>query len=167
MNKVYLSLGSNEGSRLQWLQKAIMLIGERCGNIKKLSPIYETAAWGMTEQPDFLNMTLEVATTENPEELLTIVHTIESDLGRQREVKWGQRTLDIDILLFNNEIIRLPDLVIPHPYLQDRLFVLKPLSEIAPDYIHPVFHKSIAALLDDCSDNLSIKLINNIDVKLG
>lgn len=157
MNTVYLSLGSNEGDRMQWLQKALMLLGDLDGKIVKVSSVSETAAWGITDQPDFLNMAIEYETEETAAELLAGINDIESQLGRQRDVKWGPRTLDIDILLFNDEVINTPDLIIPHPYLQERLFTLMPLAELAPDYIHPILHKSISDLLAACSTDLIVK----------
>jgi 2-amino-4-hydroxy-6-hydroxymethyldihydropteridine diphosphokinase len=156
MNNTWLSLGSNEGDRLQWFQKAMDLLSSNCGSIVNRSSVYETAAWGLTTQPDFLNMVIEVQTNKTPSQLLTEIHNIETVLGRQRDVKWGQRTLDIDILLYNNDIIKLPGLTIPHPFMQDRRFTLTPLAEIAPAYIHPKFNKTILQLLDECPDKLEV-----------
>jgi 2-amino-4-hydroxy-6-hydroxymethyldihydropteridine diphosphokinase len=157
MNKVYLSLGSNEGNRQQWLERAIEAVELQCGKIMKRSAVYETAAWGIEDQPGFLNMVLEVSTTLTPPELLAAIQIIETELGRQRTVKWGQRTLDIDILLFNEEIIHDDYLSIPHPYMHERRFTLQPLSEIAPDLVHPVLKRTIDALLKDCPDPLEAR----------
>ena len=156
MNTVYLLLGSNEGQREEWLQTAIELLQEKCGDIIKRSAIYETAAWGLEEQPDFLNMALRLNTALSPVELLQQTQAIEHQLGRQREVKWGQRTLDIDILFYNDELTDIPGLKIPHPYIQERRFALVPLAEIAPGYSHPIFHKTITQLLDECNDPLEV-----------
>lgn len=156
MNRAYLSLGSNEGDRLQWLNKALDMLGEACGIIVKKSSVYETAAWGITEQAAFLNMAVLLHTPLTPTGLLESILQIETKLGRQRSVKWGPRTLDIDILLFNNEIINMPSLSVPHPFLQDRRFTLQPLAEIAPEYVHPMLHKTIAALLSECVDPLEV-----------
>src|SRR4051794_159862 len=98
MNKVYLSLGSNIGDRMLWLQKAMDAISETCGPIIKKSSVYETAAWGLNEQPDFLNMVVCLHTTKAPLDLLNAILAIEISLGRKREIKWGMRTIDIDIL---------------------------------------------------------------------
>lgn len=156
MKRVYLLLGSNEGDREQWLRDAITQVATNCGTIIRMSSMYSTAAWGLEDQPDFLNMALAIDTRLSPTNLLVIIQEIEKDLGRQRLVKWGQRTLDIDILFYGNEIINHSDLKVPHPSLQDRRFALVPLSEIAPDFIHPVVNKTITALLDECLDTLEV-----------
>lgn len=160
MNKVYLSLGSNEGDREQWLQRAIDAIGERCGTIAARSSVYETSAWGIEDQPGFLNMVLKVTSSLTPNEVLSEIQQIEMQLGRQRSVKWGQRTLDIDILLYDDEIIDDEDLVIPHPYLHQRRFTLEPLNEIAGGLVHPIWKKTISELLQECTDPLEAKRIS-------
>ncbi len=156
MNSVYLSLGSNEGNRLHWLTKALQMIKENCGEVIKTSNIYETKAWGLKEQSDFLNRAVLITTNLSPLDLLNALNKIETALGRIRTQKWGPRTLDIDILFYNSDIINLPQLIVPHPYVQERLFTLQPLNDIAPDFIHPVFHKTISELLADCKDDLEI-----------
>ena len=156
MNKAYLSLGSNEGNRMLWLEKAMDLIAAHCGTILKRSSVYETAAWGITTQPDFLNMVIYIETNKNPTELLDEILRTETTLGRHRTVKWGPRIIDIDILFFNNEVIELPNLIIPHPFLHERRFTLAPLAEIAPDYVHPKLHKTITELLAECPDKLEV-----------
>ncbi len=156
MDKAYLSLGSNIGNRQDWLQQAINQIGNKCGTILKASSIYETAAWGINEQPAFLNMVLSIQTNLAPIELLNEILEIEISLGRKREIKWGARTIDIDILFFNKTILSLPNLVIPHPYLQDRRFTLVPLVEIAPTFNHPILNKNITELLAICPDKLEV-----------
>ena len=156
MNKVYLSLGSNEGDRIKWLKKALGLLGIYVGKVAAQSGYYQTKAWGLTEQPDFLNMCVQVNTILPVTELLGAIQNIETKLGRQRTVKWGPRTLDIDILFYNDESIELPDLTVPHPHLQERRFVLLPLSEIAPDFVHPKLAKSITQLLKECNDELEV-----------
>lgn len=153
MNQVFLLLGSNEGDRIKWLKEALNRI-ELFSKIVRTSSIYETAAWGLQAQPDFLNIVIEISTVFSAEDLLSAIQQIEKDLGRQRLVKWGQRTLDIDILFYNNHVIATESLKVPHPYLQDRRFTLEPLNEIAETFVHPVFQKNIKMLLDDCKDNL-------------
>jgi len=161
LNTAYLSLGSNEGNREQWLQQAIGLIAQKCGDITAKSPIYETAAWGINAQPDFLNMVLCINTPLSPEQLIRTILGIETSLGRTRTVKWGPRTIDIDILFYNNEIIELPDLIIPHPFLHERRFILTPLADIAPGYLHPKLNKTISQLLADCPDDLNVHIYQN------
>ncbi len=156
MNLAYLSLGSNEGNRILWLETAIKLISEQCGTLVKRSSVYETKAWGIAEQPDFLNMVVSIETSKAPQALLAAILSIEEAMGRHRTVKWGPRIIDIDILLYNEEIVDSPDLVIPHPYMQERRFTLIPLVELAPDYVHPKLHKTIGQLLVECPDALEV-----------
>ncbi|MGN6567798.1 MAG: 2-amino-4-hydroxy-6-hydroxymethyldihydropteridine diphosphokinase [Flavipsychrobacter sp.] len=159
MNVVYLLLGSNEGDRFDWLEKGKAMIRESGNVIVSVSAIYETAAWGLEEQPDFLNQVIRINTTFNPTDLLKNIQQVENILGRQRTVKWGQRTLDIDILLYNDEVVDLPELHIPHPFLAKRRFTLAPLAEIAPDIIHPIDKKTMLELLNDCPDSLPVKKV--------
>ncbi|MDR3681733.1 MAG: 2-amino-4-hydroxy-6-hydroxymethyldihydropteridine diphosphokinase [Flavipsychrobacter sp.] len=156
MNKVYLLLGSNAGNREVLLQEAANQIADNCGKIVVESSTYQTAAWGMENQEAFLNKVLQINTQLQAEILLKNLQTIENNLGRQREVLWGPRTLDIDILFFNHEVISLPDLKVPHPFLQKRRFTLVPMAEIAPAMVHPVLHKTIAELLEECTDTLEV-----------
>lgn len=160
MYTTYLILGSNLGDRHKYLSDAADLIGKRLGIIQSRSSVYQTASWGRQDQPDFINQVVRLDTELSPEDLLRGVLKIELDLGRTRMQKWGSRTIDIDILLFEDQIIDLPELKIPHPFLHERRFCLQPLSEIAPDYIHPVYSKSISSLLDDLSDSLFVKKLS-------
>jgi 2-amino-4-hydroxy-6-hydroxymethyldihydropteridine diphosphokinase len=156
MNKAYLLIGGNMGDRESYLSKAKTAIEKECGKIIKQSAIYETEAWGMTEQSAFLNQALAVQTRLDPEELLYAILTIEEKLGRKREIKYGPRIIDIDILLFNNEIINIHNLRIPHPEMQNRRFALQCLNDIASKKNHPVFRKTIAQLLAECTDPLTV-----------
>jgi 2-amino-4-hydroxy-6-hydroxymethyldihydropteridine diphosphokinase len=157
MNTVYLLLGGNKGDKLQNLQQAIQLLKEQVGNITKCSDIYVTAAWGNTNQPDFYNQAVCLETTLPASNLLKQTISIEESLGRIRtEKKWEQRTMDIDILFYNDEIIDSPNLKIPHPYIQERKFVLIPMEQIAPDLLHPIFKKDVKTLLFDCNDILEV-----------
>jgi 2-amino-4-hydroxy-6-hydroxymethyldihydropteridine diphosphokinase len=160
MNTAFLLTGGNLGDRLANLSHAQEYIRERCGDIVAASNIYETAAWGRTDQPSFLNQALKLNTTLLPHRLLATVLDIERIIGRIRGERYGPRLMDIDILLYNAEIIDLPQLKIPHPQLPKRRFALTPLAEIAADFMHPVSGKSIAELLSACADNLPVTRIN-------
>jgi len=158
--KTYLLLGSNLGDRESYLNNALKLIAEKVGKIKSRSSTYETAAWGKTDQPGFLNIAVEVETSLTPLALLKTVLGIEESLGRVREEKWGARLIDIDIILYGSEIISIADqLQIPHPEMQNRKFVMEPLAEIAPDLIHPLLGKSVSEILASLTDNLSVSKI--------
>jgi 2-amino-4-hydroxy-6-hydroxymethyldihydropteridine diphosphokinase len=153
----YLLLGGNLGNREQYLEDALKLIEKRVGKIKAKSAIYETAAWGKTDQPGFLNLAVEVETTLKPLELLHVVLKIEEFLGRIREEKWGARVIDIDVILYGDQIVNMADeLQIPHPEMQNRKFVMEPLVEIAPNFIHPVFKQTILKIFTTLTDNLSV-----------
>jgi 2-amino-4-hydroxy-6-hydroxymethyldihydropteridine diphosphokinase len=159
MRTAYLLIGGNLGNREDNLQKATSLIIEQCGALTGCSSIYETAAWGIADQPSFLNQALEISTSLNARQLLRKILKIEKEMGRIRKEKLGPRIIDIDILLFENEIHDLRFLKIPHPEMQNRRFVLTPLAEIDPELMHPVLKKTIAQLLEECPDNLEVKKI--------
>ena len=161
MNKAYLLTGGNLGNRLNNLIDALKLIEQYCGKIVQRSAIYKTAAWGLTDQPDFYNQALEIQTELYPKQLMQTLLTIEGQMGRKREVKFGPRTIDIDILLFNDEIIQQSHLAIPHPRLHERKFALTPLAEIAPNIIHPVLNKTIQQLLSESTDTLDVHKIED------
>lgn len=149
MATVYIGIGSNLGKRRYNCEKAIKKIKEKGIVVKKISSMYETKPWGLKEQPLFINMVVEIETKINPEELLKMLKEIEVEMGRKETLRWGPRIIDLDILLYNNEIIDQEDLKIPHPFLHQRDFVLLPLSEIAPDLIHPVLKKTIKQLREE------------------
>lgn len=161
MSSIYLLLGGNQGNRADILAKARQLLAEQLGAIIASSPIYQTAAWGKTDQPDFLNQAIYIDTNYSPIEALTIINHIEYMLGRQRTEHWGQRTLDIDILLYDQEVIHSSRLVIPHPELENRRFALIPLSAIAAEQLHPVLGKNIGTLLQECPDKLEVILFED------
>jgi 2-amino-4-hydroxy-6-hydroxymethyldihydropteridine diphosphokinase len=160
MSEVYLLTGGNIGDRLDYLLKAKELLKKKCGSILQESSIYETAAWGKEDQKAFLNQVLKIETNLLPETLLKTILEIEEFLGRKREVKYGPRTIDIDILFFNDRIINLDGLKIPHPQIQNRSFVLVPLNDIAPGKTHPSLHKTVSQLLAECPDPLEVNKFN-------
>jgi 2-amino-4-hydroxy-6-hydroxymethyldihydropteridine diphosphokinase len=157
MNTAYLLIGGNMGNRLDVLRAAKASIEKTCGPVVQASSIYQTAAWGLEEQADFLNQVLRIETAMDAETLLKTVLQVEEALGRKREVRYGPRIIDIDILFFNQDIIQKQNLVVPHPQLQNRRFVLVPLAEIAPELPHPIFKKNILQLLAECPDTLAVQ----------
>ena len=156
MNNVYLLIGGNVGNRLQNLRHAVDQLSS-WGTVVQHSSIYETAAWGKTEQPSFLNQALEYQTDLAPQALIRTILQIEEEMGRRRTEKFGPRIIDIDILFFNSEIVQEPHLTIPHPEIQNRRFALVPMAEIAPQLIHPLMHKTIRQLLQECPDTLDAR----------
>lgn len=160
MKKAYLLIGGNIGDRLSYLKKAIWLIKEQCGNVIITSSIYETAAWGKTDQAAFLNQVLLIETDLKPASLLETILKIESSLDRKRTEKYDPRTIDIDILYYEGEVIETDQLTIPHPKISERRFVLTPLTEIEPELIDPVHEKTIQKLLDECQDTLEVKRLS-------
>lgn len=159
MNRVYILLGANLGDPLKQLESARKAIALRLGDIIDASGIYESEAWGVTDQPVFLNQVLLVASELTAEEILNEALQIEQDLGRVRLQKWGSRVIDIDLLYFNEEIINLENLQIPHPYIAERNFTLLPLVELSPQYIHPFLKKSNKDLLLESNDKLEVKRV--------
>jgi len=157
MNRSYLLIGGNEGDRIAQLTTARAHISAAAGRLKRTSALYETAPWGKSDQPWFLNQALELETTQDATSLLGLLLGIEEKMGRRRSEKYGARLIDIDILFFNDAIIRGPGLVIPHPEIQNRRFVLTPLDDIASDHIHPVLGRSVRELLLACTDQLEVK----------
>ena len=152
--------GGNMGDRMNYLLLAHAAIEEMVGTVANSSAVYETAAWGLEEQPSFFNQVLRVDTQLEAMDVLHTVLRIEGNLGRKRALKYGPRTIDIDILFYNDEVIELPGLVVPHPQMAFRRFVLTPLNEIAPGKVHPVLHKTVAQLLADCPDTLAVHKIS-------
>jgi 2-amino-4-hydroxy-6-hydroxymethyldihydropteridine diphosphokinase len=157
MKKIYLLLGSNMVNSSAQKKKAKSLINKQVGKVSRASSFYSTAAWGNTAQPDFLNQVIVISTKLNPAEVLDIILSIEKSMGRIRTVKNAPRIIDIDILFYEKEIINEIDLIIPHPLMQERKFVLIPLNELSPNFIHPVFKKNIHELLRNCKDKLPVQ----------
>lgn len=161
MNIAYLLTGGNLGNREENLTTAREFINQQCGTISTASSLYETAAWGNTDQPAFLNQALELHTELNARQLIRRLLKVEKIMGRVREEKYGPRLIDIDILLFNNEKHNYQFLKLPHPEMQNRRFALLPLAEIAPNIVHPVLKKTVMELLNECKDELEVKKIIN------
>jgi len=157
MIDVFLLLGSNLGDRKAFLQQAINMIGADLGPVAEKSSIYETEAWGKTDEPNYLNQIVRVNTELPAMRVLEKVLRIETGMGRMRDEKWGSRIIDIDILFYGQDIINEPSLIVPHPELHKRMFTLVPLSEIAPDFQHPVLKKTIFNLKSELKDNLIVK----------
>lgn len=154
MNRIYLITGGNIGDRKKNLETAAEFIEQRVGGIIQSSKLYETEAWGITDQPLFYNQVLVLESEFSAREVLHAILKIEEEMGRKRTVKNAARIIDIDILFFNDEIVNGQNLVIPHPEIKNRRFVLTPLNEIAPQMLHPVFKKTMRELLSETNDLL-------------
>ena len=157
MIDVYLLLGSNLGDRELLLHTAVLLIAQDIAPAIKISAVYETQSWGKTDAPDYLNQVVYLQTDKPAEEVLRKILNIELEMGRKREEKWGSRIIDIDILLYGDEVIDEPGLIVPHPEMHKRRFTLEPLGELAPKLVHPVFRKNILVLKNELNDDLVVK----------
>ena len=146
MPTIYIGIGSNLGNREENCERAIKLLESNHINVTKRSSMVETEPWGVKDQPKFINMAVEIKTDLKPEELLHLLKNIEAEIGRRPAEHWGPREIDLDILLYDDLILKTQELEIPHPHISEREFVLKPLSDIAPVKIHPVLKKSIKDL---------------------
>jgi len=156
--EIYIGLGSNLGNRLANIRKAIELMKEEGIEIMKESSIYETEPVGYKEQGWFLNSVVKARTQFSPEGLWKRLEKIEKVMGREREIKWGPRIIDLDILFYGNKVLNGKQLQIPHPELHKRRFVLLPLKEIAPELVHPVLNKTIGEILGELKDNSEVRL---------
>lgn len=154
----YLMLGSNVGDREDYLRRSIHYLQRDVGRVATMSSLYESEPWGFDDPRWFLNRAIAVATDLAPLTLLASVLQIEQTLGRVRTHSGYQaRTIDIDILFYGNRVVNLPNLVIPHPHIAQRLFVLQPMAELCPDMEHPVLHRTMAELRDCCTDTMQVR----------
>lgn len=156
MTIAYIGIGSNEGDRFTNLYNSIGLLVQEC-DIKQISTVYETEPEGFADQPDFLNCVVEVSTELRPQQLLQALKSIEMMMGRAPSFLNGPRVIDLDILLYGDEVIDTSELTVPHPRMHERAFVLVPLKEIAPDCVHPVLHKMIKSLLSELKNGGVVK----------
>jgi len=155
----YLSLGSNMGNRQENLVQGLEFLKNCSGiDLVKVSSFYETEPVGYEDQDWFLNAVAEIATNLSPQELLGVVAEVEKELGRVRTIRWGPRTLDVDILFYGQELIVEENLEVPHPRIQERAFVLQPLAEIAPDLIHPYYGQTIEEMLENLAEPETVKV---------
>ncbi len=157
MARLFLLLGGNMGNKRQLFEKALSRLGDELGEITQISSIYETEPWGFQSDDLFWNQVVVLNTGWSPEDILKKTQAIELELGRTRKAEqYVSRLIDIDLLFYNDLVLRNPYLELPHPRMVERRFVLEPLSEIAPNFIHPVFNQSIKTLLKNCSDPLQV-----------
>ena len=155
---VFLGLGTNLGDRESIINETIEKLNDSAGTVVSCSAIYETEPWGFQTENNFLNMVISISTRLKPDMLLKRLMEIEAELGRVRTGEgYTSRTIDIDILLYEDLIINKPDLKVPHPLIRERKFVLVPLCDIAADLVHPVFKKTFAVLLKECKDDIQVK----------
>jgi 2-amino-4-hydroxy-6-hydroxymethyldihydropteridine diphosphokinase len=162
MSSVYLIFGSNLDNRLEFLEKAKLLVQQRAGNISKSSAVYDTEPWGFVHENTFLNQVVVIHTELSPFTLLAELKKVETLLGRinKESDRYAARTIDIDILFYDDLVINTSELAIPHLKIEKRRFVLEPLMEIAADFIHPVLKKTVEQLLKECEDHSLVSKTN-------
>lgn len=157
-SSLVLHLGSNKGNREIYLHKALEALENAFSKPIEISQLYQTAAWGIESQQDFLNIAAVYSSNLEPKKILLLLKTIERKIGRKPNIHWREREIDIDIIFYGNKVFKSHDLEIPHTLMHLRKFVLLPLAEIIPYYIHPVFSKNVKLLLEECNDPLYVKL---------
>ena len=149
---IFIALGSNLGDKESNMKEALQRLSQRGVTVCKVSDFMATRPYGVTDQPDFLNAVAEIKTDNSPTELLRVLLQVEQEMGRKRIRHWGERNIDLDLLLYDERIIDLPDLQVPHPDMQNRDFVLRPLVQIAPNVVHPVLRKTVGQLWKELQD---------------
>lgn len=158
IHTAYLLSGGNLGNRKHTLEKALSLVNEKLGKIISVSRVFETAPWGFEHETPFLNQAIQLETLLSPHDLLTGILEIERIMGRVRDgAQWKERSIDIDILFYDNEVVNDKHLRIPHPHLHERRFALVPMAEINESLVHPVLGKTIRQLITECPDPLEVK----------
>lgn len=163
MPTMYVGLGTNKGNRSEQLSRARGHCCHFFGPLLAVSPVYETAAWGVEDQPDFLNQVIALQTDVKPSVAIYTLLAIENLMGRVRSQKWGPRVIDVDMLYYDDQIINTQDLILPHPRIAQRQFVLTPLASIAPDFVDPQSGKTITEMMRNCSDSQAVTLFNGAD----
>lgn len=164
MNDIFLGLGTNLGERDENLQRAVDGLAAEMA-VTAVSPVYETPPWGITDQPDFFNICVAGQTTQPPHDLLAFIKQLEQELGREPTYRWGPRLIDIDLLFYDDKTIDDGPLTVPHPRLHERAFVLAPLADIAPDFVHPVRHQTVAEMLSQVDDS-GVRPLPNVTIHL-
>jgi 2-amino-4-hydroxy-6-hydroxymethyldihydropteridine diphosphokinase len=159
MPDAVIAIGSNVGDRYSYLKQAVDKI-QSLGNVEQVAPLYETSAYGFTDQPDFLNSALLLRTMVTPRTLLHELKAIEDQLGRKQRIRWGPREIDLDIIFYDDLQMQSHELSIPHPDFHNRRFVLEPLSEIAPEWKSPTDGRTVVQLLNNCPDKTIIEVVN-------
>lgn len=160
--RVFLGLGSNLGDRMENLERGLQILGEKM-RLVKVSSVYETEPWGVVEQPAFLNCVVEGETSASPEGVLEILKEAERLVGRRATFEWGPREFDADLLFYGNRIVNLPQLTVPHPRMQERAFVLVPMAEIAPDFVHPLMGMSMKAMAERVEGREGVRRYSSFD----
>ncbi len=161
MERVYLGLGTNLGNKEENLERARMFISKRVGKVLSQSSLYETEPWGNENQEEYLNQVIVVETGHYPLHLLKTTQGIETEMGRIKKEKWGSRIIDIDILFYGNQVFNFCDLVVPHPFIAQRKFVLEPFFELEQNFIHPQFRKPLGRLLMELGDSKKVDKLHN------
>ena len=161
IENIFLGLGSNQGDRELNLKKSIKLLNSKAGKVLNISRIYESEPWGVKNQNYFLNQVIEIETHIDPIDLLNICKNIEYDMGRNPEIRWGKRVIDIDILYYQSRVINQKKLIIPHKLMQERKFVMIPLNDLNENHLHPILKITNKEILNNCIDSCKVKYYGN------